>query len=60
MIFMDIGAGFLGAARSAEFKDCSLADGIVRDIVKLGFGYFNENRSGGDFLSQLQSHQGRS
>jgi predicted NACHT family NTPase len=35
-------AYFLAAAGIAEFKACSLADEIVSAIVKLGFGYFDE------------------
>ncbi|TAG94135.1 MAG: signal transduction protein, partial [Oscillatoriales cyanobacterium] len=37
-------AYFLAAAGIAEFKACSLADEIVRQIVKVGFGYFNEEK----------------
>ncbi len=37
-------AYFLAAAGIAEFKDCSLADGIVSQIIKWGFGYFNEEK----------------
>ncbi|MEZ2285322.1 HEAT repeat domain-containing protein [Microcoleus sp.] len=37
-------AYFLAAAGIAEFKDCSLADGIVSRIVKWGFGYFDEEK----------------
>ncbi|MDB9513379.1 HEAT repeat domain-containing protein, partial [Kamptonema animale CS-326] len=32
---------FVAAVLIAEFKDCSLADAIVAQIVKWGFGYFN-------------------
>ncbi|PSB39898.1 hypothetical protein C7B69_00995 [filamentous cyanobacterium Phorm 46] len=35
-------AFFLAAAGIAEFKTCSLADEIVSAIIKLGFGYFDE------------------
>ncbi|MEG5164227.1 HEAT repeat domain-containing protein [Microcoleus sp. AT3-A2] len=35
-------AYFLAAAGIVEFKDCSLADEIVSQIIKWGFGYFNE------------------
>ena len=35
-------AYFLAAAGIAEFKDCSLADEIVSQVIKWGFGYFNE------------------
>ncbi|MBE9122850.1 HEAT repeat domain-containing protein [Tychonema sp. LEGE 07199] len=38
-------AFFLAAAGIAEFKDCSLADEIVRQIVKVGFGYFDDLKS---------------
>jgi transcriptional regulator with XRE-family HTH domain/energy-coupling factor transporter ATP-binding protein EcfA2 len=34
-------AYFLAAVLIDEFKDCSLADAIVAQIVKWGFGYFN-------------------
>ncbi len=34
-------ACFLAAVLIDEFKDCSLADAIVAQIVKWGFGYFN-------------------
>ena len=37
-------AYFLAAAGIAEFKDCSLADEIVSQIIKWGFGYFNEEK----------------
>jgi Ca2+-binding EF-hand superfamily protein len=37
-------ACFLAAAGIAEFKDCSLADEIVSQIIKCGFGYFNEEK----------------
>jgi hypothetical protein len=30
--------------RKAEFKDCSLADEIVSQIVRGGFGYFDEEK----------------
>ena len=32
---------FLAVAGIAEFKDCALADAIVKQIVKWGFGYFD-------------------
>ncbi|WP_449416486.1 NACHT domain-containing protein [Phormidium nigroviride] len=32
---------FVASVLIAEFKDCSLADAIVAEIVKWGFGYFN-------------------
>ena len=38
-------AYFLAAAGIAEFKACSLADEIVRQIVKVGFGYFDDLQS---------------
>jgi energy-coupling factor transporter ATP-binding protein EcfA2 len=38
-------AYFLAAAGIAEFKACSLADEIVRQIVKVGFGYFDDLKS---------------
>jgi len=34
-------ACFLAAAGINEFKECSLSDAIVEQIVKWGFGYFN-------------------
>ncbi|MEG3979466.1 HEAT repeat domain-containing protein [Microcoleus sp. T3B2] len=37
-------AYFLAAAGIAEFKDCSLADEIVSQIVIWGFGYFNNQK----------------
>ncbi|WP_341737722.1 HEAT repeat domain-containing protein [Microcoleus sp. CAWBG640] len=37
-------AYFLAAAGIAEFKDCSLADEIVSQIIKWGFGYFDEEK----------------
>ncbi len=38
-------AYFLAAAGIAEFKDCSLADEIVSQIIKWGFGYFDDLKS---------------
>lgn len=37
-------AYFLAAVLIAEFKDCSLGDAIVAEIVKWGFGYFNNEK----------------
>ncbi len=37
-------AYFLAAAGIAEFKDCSLADEIVSQVIKWGFGYFDEEK----------------
>ncbi len=37
-------AYFLAAAGIAEIKDCSLADGIVSQVIKWGFGCFNEEK----------------
>ncbi|MCU0546992.1 MAG: HEAT repeat domain-containing protein [Oscillatoriaceae cyanobacterium Prado104] len=37
-------AYFLAAAGIAEFKDCSLADEIVSQIVIWGFGYLNKQK----------------
>ncbi|MEG4233432.1 HEAT repeat domain-containing protein [Microcoleus sp. Pol11C3] len=37
-------AYFLAAEGIAEFKDCSLADEIVSQIVIWGFGYFNKQK----------------
>jgi HEAT repeat protein len=42
--FYEYQAYFLAAAGIAEFKDCSRADEIVRQVVKWGFGYFNEDK----------------
>ena len=37
-------AYFLAAAGIAEFKDCSFADEIVSQVIKWGFGYFDEEQ----------------
>ncbi|MBN3945144.1 MAG: HEAT repeat domain-containing protein [Nostoc sp. NMS7] len=42
--FYEYRAYFLAAAGIAEFKDCSLADVIVAQIVKWSFGYFNSEK----------------
>ncbi|NER36917.1 MAG: hypothetical protein F6J93_23595 [Oscillatoria sp. SIO1A7] len=42
--FYEYRAYFLAAAGISEFKNCSLADGIVEQIVKWRFGYFNEEK----------------
>ena len=42
--FYDYRAYFLAAAGIAEFKDCRLADEIVSQVIKLGFGYFDEEK----------------
>ncbi|MFM9263880.1 HEAT repeat domain-containing protein [Tychonema sp. BBK16] len=42
--FYKFRAYFLAAAGIAEFKDCSLADGIVSQVIKWGFGYFDEEK----------------
>ncbi|MEH1910250.1 NACHT domain-containing protein, partial [Nostoc sp.] len=39
--FYEYRAYFIAAAGIAEFKDCDLADAIVKQIVTWGFGYFN-------------------
>ncbi|MCC2693046.1 HEAT repeat domain-containing protein [Nodularia sp. LEGE 04288] len=39
--FYEYRAYFLAAAGIAEFKDCGLADAIVQQIVRWGFGYLN-------------------
>jgi GTPase SAR1 family protein len=39
--FYEYRAYFLAAAGINEFKQCSLSDKIVEQIVKWGFGYFN-------------------
>ncbi|MBD2254717.1 HEAT repeat domain-containing protein [Nostoc parmelioides] len=39
--FYEYRAYFLAAAGIAEFKDCNLADTIVKQIVKWSFGYFD-------------------
>lgn len=43
-------AYFLAAAGIAEFRDCSLADAIVAQIIKWSFRYLNEKR-GVQYLS---------
>ncbi len=35
---------FLAAAAVNQFQTCSLADEIVKTVVRLGFGYFNEEK----------------
>ncbi|MCC3590241.1 NACHT domain-containing protein [Microcoleus sp. PH2017_28_MFU_U_A] len=42
--FYEYRAYFLAAAGIAEFKDCSFADEIVSQVIKWGFGYFNEEK----------------
>jgi hypothetical protein len=42
--FYDNQAYFLAAAGISEFKTCSLSDAIVRQIVKWGFGSFDEKK----------------
>ncbi|WP_366934746.1 HEAT repeat domain-containing protein [Microcoleus sp. PH2017_29_MFU_D_A] len=42
--FYNYRAYFLAAAGIAEFKDCSFADEIVSQVIKWGFGYFNEEK----------------
>ncbi len=42
--FYKLRACFLVAAGIAEFKNCSLADEIVSQIIQWGFGYFNEEK----------------
>ncbi len=42
--FYEYRAYFLAAAGIAEFKDCSLADVIVAQIVRWSFGYFNSEK----------------
>ncbi|MBN3870878.1 HEAT repeat domain-containing protein [Nostoc sp. JL33] len=39
--FYEYRAYFIAAAGIAEFKDCDLADAIVKQIVRWGFGYLN-------------------
>ncbi len=39
--FYEYRAYFLAAEGIAEFKDCSLADAVVKQIVKWGFGYLD-------------------
>ena len=48
-------AYFLAAVLIDEFKDCSLADAIVAQIVKWGFGYFNiEKQEWRTFLDPIE------
>ncbi|QIZ71430.1 NACHT domain-containing protein [Oxynema aestuarii] len=48
-------AYFLAAAGINEFKACSLADEIVRQIVKWGFGYFDiEKQEWQTFLDPIE------
>ncbi|MEG4945002.1 hypothetical protein [Microcoleus sp. F4-D5] len=42
--FYKLRAYFLVVAGIAEFKNCSLADEIVSQIIQWGFGYFNEEK----------------
>jgi energy-coupling factor transporter ATP-binding protein EcfA2 len=42
--FYEERAYFLAAAGIAEFKECDQADEIVGQIVRWGFGYFNEEK----------------
>ncbi len=42
--FYKLRAYFLVAAGIAEFKNCSLADEIISQIIQWGFGYFNEEK----------------
>ena len=43
-IFYKIRAYLLAATGIAEFKDCSFADEIVSQVIKWGFGYFDEEK----------------
>ena len=43
-------AYFLAAAEIVDFKDCSLADEIVSQIIKWGFASFNEEKQNGRTL----------
>jgi predicted NACHT family NTPase len=48
-------AYFLAAVLIDEFKDCSLADAIVAQIVQWGFGYFNiEEQEWQPFLDPIE------
>ena len=48
-------AYFLAAAGINEFQECSRSDAIVKQIVKLGFGYFdNEHQTWKTFLAPIQ------
>ncbi|WP_410245950.1 NACHT domain-containing protein [Arthrospira sp. PCC 8006] len=42
--FYEYQANFIAAAAINEFKACSLADEIVRQVVRWGFGYFNTEK----------------
>ncbi len=44
--FYQYQAYFLAAAAINEFKACSLADEIVRQVVRWGFGHFNIEKQG--------------
>ncbi|BAY16612.1 hypothetical protein NIES21_24420 [Anabaenopsis circularis NIES-21] len=47
--FYEYQAYFLAGVGIAEFKDCSQADEIVKQIVKWGFGYSSEKRKWMEF-----------
>ena len=48
-------AYFLAAVLIDEFKDCSLADAIVAQIVQWGFGYFNiEKQEWWEFIAPMK------
>ena len=51
--FYEYRAYFLAAAGISEFKACSLADEIVRQVVKWKFGYFNVQKQ--EWLSFLEA-----
>ena len=52
--FYGFRAYFLAAVLIDEFKDCSLGDAIVAQIVKLGFGYLNiEKQEWQTFLNPI-------
>ncbi|ERT05638.1 HEAT repeats family protein [Lyngbya aestuarii BL J] len=53
--FYEYQAYFLAAAAINEFKACSLASEIVRQVVKWGFGYFNiEKQEWQTFLNPIE------
>jgi hypothetical protein len=53
--FYEYRAYFLAAAGSNEFNACSLADKVVRQVVKWGIGYFNINIESQEWVTFLKS-----
>ncbi|QXE26289.1 putative signal transduction protein with Nacht domain [Richelia sinica FACHB-800] len=52
--FYEYQAYFLAAVGIVEFKDCSQADAIVKQIVKWGFGYSSEKQKWIQFPSTIR------